>query len=54
MTGRSGGGIYTWWVGALDHRVKVAVPVAGITSLRNHVVEGCVEGHCDCMYQINT
>lgn len=54
MTGRSGGGIYTWWVGALDERVKVAVPVAGITSLRNHVVDGCVEGHCDCMYQINT
>lgn len=52
MTGRSGGGIYTWWVGALDERVKVAVPVAGITSLRNHVVDGCVEGHCDCMYHI--
>ncbi len=54
ITGRSGGGIYSWWVGALDDRVKVAVPVAGITSLRNHVVDGCVEGHCDCMYHINT
>lgn len=54
VTGRSGGGITSWWVGALDDRVKVAVPVAGITSLRNHVVDGCVEGHCDCMYHVNT
>lgn len=54
MTGRSGGGAYTWWVAALDDRVKVAAPVAGITDLRNHVVDGCVEGHCDCMYMVNT
>ena len=54
VTGRSGGGAYSWWIAALDERVKVAVPVAGITSLRNHVVDGCVEGHCDCMFHINT
>jgi cephalosporin-C deacetylase-like acetyl esterase len=54
VTGRSGGGAYSWWVAALDERIKVAVPVAGITSLQNHVVDGCVEGHCDCMYQVNT
>lgn len=54
VTGRSGGGAYSWWIAALDDRVKVAVPVAGITSLHNHVVDGCVEGHCDCMYQVNT
>ncbi len=54
MTGRSGGGAYSWWVAALDERVKAAVPVAGITSMRNHVVDGCVEGHCDCMYQVNS
>src|SRR4051794_20081426 len=54
MTGRSGGGAYTWWVAALDDRVKVAVPVAGITDLQNHVVDGTVEGHCDCMFMVNT
>lgn len=54
VTGRSGGGAYSWWVAALDTRIKAAVPVAGITSLANHVVDGCVEGHCDCMYQVNT
>ena len=54
ITGRSGGGVYSWWVAALDERIAAAVPVAGITSLRNHVVDGCVEGHCDCMFMVNT
>jgi dienelactone hydrolase len=54
MTGRSGGGSYTWTVAALDHRVKVAAPVAGITDLQNQVVDGCIEGHCDCMFFVNT
>ncbi len=53
ITGRSGGGAYSWYAAALDERIKVAVPVAGITDLRNHVVDGCVEGHCDCMYLCN-
>lgn len=54
VTGRSGGGAYSWWLGALDERIKVAAPVAGITDLRNHVVDGTVEGHCDCMFTVNT
>ncbi|MCA9263896.1 MAG: acetylxylan esterase [Planctomycetales bacterium] len=54
VTGRSGGGAYSWWLAAIDDRVQVAVPVAGITSLRNHVVDGVIEGHCDCMYFHNT
>jgi dienelactone hydrolase len=54
VSGRSGGGAYSWWIAALDERVKAAVPVAGITDLQNHVVDGCVEGHCDCMFMVNT
>jgi hypothetical protein len=54
VTGRSGGGAYSWWLAALDDRVKVAIPVAGITDLENHVVDGCVSGHCDCMFLVNT
>ena len=54
VTGRSGGGIYSWWVAALDERIAAAVPVAGITDLENHVVDDCVEGHCDCMFFVNT
>jgi dienelactone hydrolase len=53
-TGRSGGGAYSWWISALDDRIKVAVPVAGMTDLQNQVVDGCVEGHCDCMFIVNT
>lgn len=53
VTGRSGGGAYSWWVAAIDERIRAAVPVAGITSLHNHVVDGCVSGHCDCMYMVN-
>ena len=54
VTGRSGGGAYTFWVSALDERVKVSAPVAGITSMHNHIVDGCIEGHCDCMFMVNT
>ena len=54
ITGRSGGGAYSWFTAALDERVKVAAPVAGITDLHNHVVDDTVEGHCDCMFFVNT
>ena len=54
VTGRSGGGAYSWWIASTDDRIKVAIPVAGITDLQNHVVDGCVEGHCDCMFMVNT
>ncbi|MFW6124662.1 MAG: alpha/beta hydrolase family protein, partial [Pirellulales bacterium] len=54
VTGRSGGGAYSWWLTALDDRVKAAVPIAGITDLQNYVVDGAIEGHCDCMFMVNT
>ena len=53
ITGRSGGGAISWYTTALDDRIKVSVPVAGITNLADHIIEGCIEGHCDCMYPIN-
>jgi dienelactone hydrolase len=54
ITGRSGGGAYSWFVAALDDRVKVIAPVAGITDLQNYVVDNRVDGHCDCMFFMNT
>lgn len=54
VTGRSGGGAYSWYIAALDERIKAAVPVAGITDLENHIVDGCINGHCDCMYWVDT
>lgn len=53
MTGRSGGGATSWWVAAIDDRVTAVAPVAGITDLTDHVVDGVVKGHCDCMYFVN-
>lgn len=53
VTGRSGGGAYSWWLAALDDRPTCLVPVAGITDLANHVLDGCIEGHCDCMFPVN-
>ncbi len=62
VTGRSGGGATSWWVGAADDRVSCIVPVAGLADLTAHVHEGypgrfadgVVAGHCDCMYHLNT
>ncbi len=54
ITGRSGGGAYSWYVTAMDDRIKAAAPTAGITDLENYVVDGAVEGHCDCMFFVNT
>jgi dienelactone hydrolase len=54
VTGRSGGGAYTWFLAAVDDRPSALIPVAGVTDMTNHVVDGCIEGHCDCMFQLNT
>ncbi|AMV36568.1 alpha/beta hydrolase [Planctomyces sp. SH-PL62] len=63
VTGRSGGGAISWYLGAVDDRLKVVVPVAGITDLHDHLIAGnpkvahpagVVDGHCDCMYFVNT
>lgn len=54
ITGHSGGGAYSWTVAALDERIKVAAPLAGLTDLQNHVVDGVLDSHCDCNFPINT
>ena len=54
VTGISGGGADSWWIAALDERIKAAVPVAGITDVQNHVYDDAISGHCDCMYFVNT
>jgi dienelactone hydrolase len=62
VTGRSGGGATSWWLAAADDRPQCIVPVAGIADLHAHVVEGIdphyrhgvINGHCDCMYFVNT
>jgi len=53
ITGRSGGGAYSWYTAAIDPRISVVAPVAGITDLQDHILANCIAGHCDCMYFVN-
>ncbi|MCI0702209.1 MAG: S9 family peptidase [Planctomycetia bacterium] len=50
VTGISGGGATTNWVIAADDRVKVAVPVSGVSDLECYVTDQVINGHCDCMF----
>ncbi|VTU00650.1 acetyl xylan esterase : Acetyl xylan esterase OS=Isosphaera pallida (strain ATCC 43644 / DSM 9630 / IS1B) GN=Isop_1803 PE=4 SV=1: Peptidase_S9 [Gemmataceae bacterium] len=54
VTGISGGGATTCWVAAADDRVKVAVPVSGMSDLECYVADKVINGHCDCMFPLNT
>jgi dienelactone hydrolase len=54
VTGISGGGASTVWIAAADDRVKVAVPVSGMSDLESYVTNEVINGHCDCMFFINT
>jgi dienelactone hydrolase len=54
VTGISGGGAATFWIAAADERVKVAVPASGMSDLEDYVGAKVVNGHCDCMFLINT
>lgn len=54
VTGISGGGAVSWWIAAGDARVGVAAPVCGTATLGSHVTDRTVDGHCDCMWWINS
>jgi cephalosporin-C deacetylase-like acetyl esterase len=54
VTGISGGGATTWSIAAADERVKACSPVCGTATLASHVYDRVVDGHCDCMWWINT
>ncbi len=63
VSGRSGGGAYSWWISATDERIQSSVPVAGIADLQAQLNEGyaggrlekgVIAGHCDCMFMTNT
>lgn len=53
ITGHSGGGAYTWTVTALDDRIKVAAPLAGMADVQSHILDGVIDSHCDCNFFIN-
>jgi len=53
ITGHSGGGAYTWMITALDDRIKVAAPLAGMADAQSHILDGVMDSHCDCNFFIN-
>jgi dienelactone hydrolase len=54
VTGISGGGASTFWIAAADERVRCAVPVSGMSDLESYVKNKVINGHCDCMFLVNT
>jgi len=53
ITGRSGGAAMSFFTAAVDPRIKVAVPVMGISTYAADVQENTQRLHCDCMFPIN-
>jgi len=54
ITGRSGGAAMSWFTGAVDPRVKVVVPIMGISTYAANVRLNTQRLHCDCMFPINS
>ena len=54
VTGISGGGSQSWYIAAADPRIKAAAPVCGGGTLKDHILDRTVDGHCDCMMPNNT
>lgn len=53
ITGRSGGAAMSWFTAAVEPRIRVAMPVMGISTNAANVEAGTQKGHCDCMFCIN-
>ncbi len=54
VTGISGGGALTWYIAAIDPRIKAAATVCGNSTLEAQICTRTIDGHCDCMMFINT
>jgi cephalosporin-C deacetylase-like acetyl esterase len=54
VTGISGGGSQSWYIAAVDPRIKAVAPVCGASTLKAQVTSRTLDGHCDCMMPINT
>lgn len=53
-TGRSGGGMATFFLAALDERIKASAPVSGTLSTKGWTRRQLSFAHCDCQYPVNT
>lgn len=53
-TGVSGGGMATFFLAALDERIKASAPVSGAFSTHGWVRKHLASAHCDCQYPVNS
>jgi cephalosporin-C deacetylase-like acetyl esterase len=53
-TGRSGGGMATFFLAAIDSRIKASAPVSGTLSTTGWMKHRLTMAHCDCQYPVNT
>ncbi len=53
-TGRSGGGMTTFFLAAIDPRIRASAPVSGTLSTNGWVKQRLGALHCDCQYPVNT
>ena len=54
VTGNSGGGSQSWYIAALDPRIKAAAPSCGGGTLESQICQRTVDDQCDCMMPVNT
>ena len=52
VTGISGGGSTSFWLGAADERVGACAPVCGGGTVESHIRQRTIDGHCDCMHPV--
>ncbi|MBK8506697.1 MAG: acetylxylan esterase [Saprospiraceae bacterium] len=54
VTGISGGGSQSWYLPAIDPRIKGAVAVDGAATVEGQICQRTIDDHCDCMMPVNT